>query len=447
MELELINKIHYYNPWVRGDQYDIGIPRKGYLSTIMPFMSGEETIAISGIRRCGKSTILLQIIKELLNFHPTDQILLLQADDELISEYVKERGIIFVIEEYLKSRRKELTRLEKPLILFIDEAQDIEDWETKFKNLMDMRKKVKIVVTGSSSAKIKSDALKKLVGRILFFEVHPLSLEEFVFFRTATEIPSLSDLEQLDSIIEQKQLHDELLSNNLSTYLQRGGLPRVAREEDNVVIGKILRDYIDLIIKRDIVSFFTIDHAKDLEEICVFLAKNTGSRLSFTNISQVVGLKLDTVKRYYHCLEQAYLVDGCPFYGARLKKSRKSYKFYFGDLGLRGVLSGQFGLHPSQTELGAVIESYVASILKRSYELHHYYDKYGNEVDFVVEGKSNLIPIEVKYRSNISVADLKGCLSFCRRKKIEDAVVITKDKLDRMAVGNVVFHLVPVHYL
>lgn len=454
MELKLLEKLNYYNPWWQNMPQDFGILRKSYLTKILPFLKTEEIIAVSGIRRCGKTFFLWQIINHLLSPKAkTDfkNILFIQGDDEYLNQIIKEQSFIHIIQEYLNWRKLDLENLSKTLYVFIDEIQNIDNWEIQLKNIFDLKRNIKFIVSGSSTAKLKSNALKKLVGRIIFFQIYPLSFSEFIFFKENKEMPEWQlnkGFKELKNTISQKIPYKNILRRNFLEYLDSGGYPRVVLEKEQSVKEKLLRDYLDLIIKRDISSVFSIEHLSELENILSFLGKNTANKISFFRISKETGMKIETVKKYYYYLEQAYLIFNINFFKASLKKTRRPYKFYLTDLGLRNLLSGDFGIKPSETLLGNLVESAIANFLSRQeLSVGYWEDKQGDQVDFIVKSSKNLLPIEVKYQSKIDFTSLKGLIKFVEEYKPLEALVITKNLYQEKKIGKTRLLAVPAYYL
>ena len=314
-----------------------------------------------------------------------------------------------------------------------------------------MKRNIKFIVSGSSTARLRSSALKKLTGRITFFQICPLSFSEFIFFKENKEIPEWqvnTGLKGLKEIVAQKLPYQNILRRNFLEYLCFGGYPRIVLEKEQSVKEKLLRDYVDLIIKRDIASIFSIEHLPELENVLYLLGKNTANKISFFRISKETGLKIETVKKYYYYLEQAYLIFNIGFFKTSLKKTRRPYKFYLTDLGIRNLLSGDFGIKPSETLLGNLAESAIANFLSRQgLSAGYWEDKQGNQVDFTAKSFKDLLPIEVKYQNKIDFTSLKGLMKFIEEHKPPEALIITKDFYQEKKINKTNFLAVPVYYI
>jgi len=450
MELKLIQKLRYYNPWWDGEQIDSGIERKEYLDQINSFLESEEILALIGVRRSGKTTLIYQLINQLLKKNPKnkDNLIFLEADDEIIANYLKNQGLLYIIQEYLNYQKKDFSQ---PLFIFVDEIQDIDQWETQLKNIFDLKKNIKIIISGSSAARLKKNSLKKLVGRIIFFEINPLSFSEFVLFKEGIEIKNKLNFSKIKEFIREKSKHQNILKRNFNEYLKFGGYPRVVLEDSILNKEKILRDYLDLILKRDISSVFQIEHLSDFEGMLKFLAKNISGKISFFRISKETGLKIETVKKYYFYLEQAFLTFHAERYKTTLKKTKRPYKFYFSDTGARNFLIGEFGFDPSETEMGFLVENFIAKRFMKNGSLFYSEDKNKNEIDFVIQEKNKLIPVEVKFKNEIKESDLSGLASFIStantKNRVKQAIVVTKDLYQEKMINKKEILFIPAYFL
>ncbi len=447
MELKLIQKLNYYNPWWRDEKINSGVERESYLEQISPFLKNEEILALVGVRRSGKTTLIYQLINRLLKTSSKDSVVFLEADDEIIAGYLENQGLFYIIQEYLNYRKKDFS---EPLFVFIDEIQDVKRWETQLKNIFDLKKNIKIIISGSSAARLKRDSLKKLVGRITFFEIYPLSFSEFILFKENINIKDKLNFSEIKNFVSGKIEHQNILKRNFNDYLKFGGYPRIARESDVLNKERILRDYLDLILKRDISSVFQIEHLADFEGMLKFLARNIGGKISFFRISKETGLKIETVKKYYFYLQQAFLTFHSEYYKTTLKKTKHPYKFYFSDLGARNFLAGEFGLEPSETDLGFLVENFIAQRFQKTGGLFYFEDKNKNEADFIVQDANNLIPIEVKFKTEVKENELSGLMSFISSaiagNKVSQAIVVTKDLYQEKTINKKEVLFIPAYF-
>ena len=170
MDIELLNN---WNPWWTSKE----VPNilKGRTRSInhliFKVLKEKEVIALTGIRRCGKTTIMYQMIEVLLKSFNESQILYINLDDELL----KKESLETIYTTYKQYKNPEL-----PSFIFLDEIQNIDEWERFIKKYYDLNEKVKFVVSGSSASLLKGEFSTLLTGRNITFTIMPLSFREFV---------------------------------------------------------------------------------------------------------------------------------------------------------------------------------------------------------------------------------------------------------------------------
>ena len=161
-------------------------------------------------------------------------------------------------------------------------------------------------------------------------------------------------------------------------------------------------------------------------------------------------MKIETVKKYHFYLEQAFLSFHSEHLKTTLKKAKRPRKFYFSDLGVRNFLIGELGIEPSETEMGFLAENFIAQRFFKKGELFYSDDSKGNEVDFTVQEKNELIPIEVKFKNKIAESELSGLISFISaentRKKVRQAIVVTKDLYQEKTINKKEVLFIPAYF-
>ena len=276
-----MEELYYaFNPWWEGKDFNSGIAREEYLKKIDTPLKRRQIDIIIGSRRAGKTTFLKQLIKRELNrgFLPK-QILYLALDHPQLSKNT--------ISEHLKFfRRLFMHNRSTKLLLFLDEAQESPGWETELKSIYDLED-VKIICSGSTSSLIKSQG-GKLTGRQIITTIYPLSFKEFISFKR----------------IEPSKAEDYKYERLLEDYLEIGGYP------ENVLMPseEYLHNLVEDIIARDLIRLFSIKKPNLLKDLLRLLAASVGSRTSFNKLAHLLGISVDTVKKYIGYFESAFLV-------------------------------------------------------------------------------------------------------------------------------------------
>ena len=380
------------------------IIREIYLSKIRPFYDQDLIKVIMGIRRCGKSVLLLQII------------------DELKKSGIKEKQIIYInfenedynfikndidLHNYIKEK---ITNKEK-YYLFFDEIQNIKDWE-KAINSFKASKNVSIFITGSNSDLLSGELATHLAGRYVSFKIYPLTFSEVC---------------ELKNIKEKKDIEDAF-----DDYITWGGMPQRFMLTDEMQTKTYLSDIYDSIVVKDIIARFGIKDLDLFNRIVEYIVTTPSQNFSAESLSKYF-LNKDsrevskvTLYNYLEYMTKAMLINKVDRYDIRGKRILNGkYKYYLTDLGL-----GQVKNIGKRQQLGAYLENIVyIELISRGYDV-----KIGNlekaEIDFIATRFKEKIYIQVAY---ILADDTVIDREFGAYKNIEDnypKYVLTMDKHD-----------------
>ena len=316
-------------------------------------IASEQVIVISGVRRCGKSS-LLYLIKEKMKLQEQDYCYF-NFDDERIIADVSLMDTIYTLHIELYGNEP---------VFFLDEVQNIPGWE-KFVNRL-YEKKTKVFVTGSNAQLLSSEIATSLTGRNKVIELFPFSFSEYLLF-----IQHQYDVDKLNS--KQKAL----LLRDFSQYIQTGGFPLVVKENDLELINTYFRD----ILYRDIIARYRLSQVNEIKQIGLFFASNCGKRFSYASLQQISGVKsLSSIKDYIGYYEQAYLFFFLMKFDYSLKKQimnpRKVYA-------IDPAFSQRLGFQFSENK-GRMLENIVLiELLRRGKEVYYHDGK--NECDFIIK--------------------------------------------------------------
>lgn len=336
----------------------------------MPFVNTPFIKILTGIRRCGKSTIMKMLINELKKSGIQDNQILTYNFDSLQYEELKTAQALYA---HLKQKLYPTGKT----YLFLDEIQEVESWEKVVNSLM-TDCDVDIFVTGSNSRMMSSEISTYLTGRYVSFRIYPLSFSEYLLFRKEYA-------EVLDPYTE------------LANYLKLGGFPAVHLQkytQDDVYT--IVRDIYNSTIFTDIVKRSQIRKVDQLERIVKFAFDNVGRTFSAASLSKYLKsenrtIDNETVYNYISKLESAYILHRCPRYDVQGKEILKTQeKFYLADPALRYSVLGY-----SSDNTAAMLENVVyLELLRRGYEVT--VGKLDTaEIDFVAMKQENKLYIQV----------------------------------------------------
>ncbi|BAK43814.1 ATP-binding protein [Eggerthella sp. YY7918] len=346
------------------------IDRPQYRAAIEPYIDMPLVKVLAGVRRSGKSTILRMIMNELSNRGTASDCLIHYSFDSLAFADMKTSSEFYrMISKRLSSRRS---------YLFLDEVQEIPEWERVVNSLMtDFN--VDIYVTGSNSRLLASEISTYLTGRYVTIPVYPLSFSEYLDFRRFQGH-------------EASRPRDEL-----AAYLRRGGFPVVnTGDMADDQAYRIVNDIYSSVVLRDIVQKNDIRRPELLERIVRFVFDNAGKTFSAKSISDYLksqqrALSVETVYNYLLFLEKAFLVYRCSRFDIRGKEALKTQeKFYLVDTSLRHAL---LGYDPTAT--ASLLENAVyLEIRRRGFSV--FVGKLGEkEIDFVAERQGARLYVQV----------------------------------------------------
>ena len=346
------------------------IDRPLYLNKIMPYVDTPFVKILTGVRRCGKSTILKMIMKKLKEErNVVDEQILNYRFDSMEYEDMTTKEL------YLELKSKILQ--DKKMYLFLDEIQEIEGWE-KVVNTLAADFDVDIYITGSNSRMMSSEISTYLTGRYITFHIYTLSFEEYLTFKKS--YTTLKDLKQ-----------------EFSNYVRLGGFPATHLQDySQDEVYTIVKDIYNSTIFSDIVRRNQIKKIDQLERVVKYTFNNIGNTFSAKSISNYLKAeqrKIDneTVYNYLEKLQKAYILHKCSRYDLQGKAILKTQeKFYLADISLRYSVLGY-----SVDSVASSLENIVYLELKR-----RGYDVYiGNmndkEIDFVATKQNNKIYVQV----------------------------------------------------
>ncbi len=335
------------------------ISRDNYLERLKAFKDNKLIKVITGIRRCGKST-LLELFKEYLKGEGVSDDNIIHINLELMKyDEVRDYKTFYnLITEKIKNNDR--------CYLLIDEIQQVDKWE-KAINSMNVEFNVDIYITGSNAYLLSSEISTLLSGRYVEIKMLPLSFKEYLEF---DHLP-----------------HDWTLEDKFNQYLKFGSLPAVPTlPQDNTTINEFLLGIYNTVIVKDVISRNNIKDIGLLEQIVKYVVANTGNIISANKISGYVSsqgrgetTKATTISNYLDMLEKAYIIYPVKRYDIKGKEQLKNLaKYYVVDTGIRNMLMGY-----SDSDFGHVLETIVyLELIRRGYQV--FIGKwYELEVDFI----------------------------------------------------------------
>ncbi|MDD4205949.1 MAG: ATP-binding protein, partial [Candidatus Delongbacteria bacterium] len=343
-----------------------------YLSRLLKYIDKPVIKVLTGIRRCGKSSILKLLNSELLkNGTPEGNIVFINHES-------LEFGFIKNYDDLYKFVKGALKSKKGKKYIILDEVQEVEKWEKAVSSFLS-DEIGDIVITGSNAHLLSSELATLLRGRYIEIPIHTLSFSEFLDFRQ----------------VKDKQNIDDEFKN----YLRYGGFPGIHKMEfEDEMIVNYLNSIINTVILKDIIERNSIRDASLVEQIIKYLTDNCGNISSAKGISdylksQNVKVSADTVINYISYLEKAFMFHKVNRYDLKGKKWLEiNNKFYSGDIGLRNGLIGY-----RENDISGVLENLIyLELIRRGYKVGTGVSGSG-EVDFIAEKQNEKIYIQVTY--------------------------------------------------
>jgi len=314
-------------------------------------------LVIQGVRRCGKSTLLRQLIGH-YRLNPK-HCAFLNFEDPRLGSKLDHR----LLDRWLQSFRKKHKRA-KRLYFFLDEVQAVSGWESWLRTQLERPNNNYFVITGSNAHLLSGELSGTLTGRHQTLELFPFSLEEY------------RDLKPRSSLVE---------------YLSDGGFPGPLLIEEGDTVR--MQYFLD-IVERDIRERIGARSSVPVKQVVQLAYETAGSELSLRRIAGATGIAVDTVSGYLHACESAYLLFACPYFAfSERKRARRNKKYYPVDTGLRRMVITQGG-----ADRGKMLECAVFLELRRHNANISYWRGKG-EVDFVIKKKGRIVPIQVSWNA------------------------------------------------
>jgi len=367
--IQIIDVLKNWNLW-GGVNLASGTVPRSCLKQLVRFAPDRQILFLVGIRRAGKSTLMFQMMDQLAREGMDKRNLVyVNFEEPLFTQYLSTD-----LFDALLGAFTEIVRPSGRVVLFLDEIQNVPDWERWVRIRTDQG--LKIIVSGSSSKLLSSELATLLTGRHVSFHIYPLSFREFISSRGV--LPA--DL--LDAI---KKSAD--IGALLHEYLRWGGFPEAVLMEDPHKKRALLSQYFEDILYKDVGYRHGLKDIRLLKMLSVYALTNMGSKLSYTRLAKEMSLpSVETVRSYFSFLQEAFLLYELPKFSFKYRDQIKTpRKMYAADLGMRHAVALRFS-----KDMGRLAENFVFLELQRlGHEIYYFEDK--KEVDFVVRDETGAV--------------------------------------------------------
>ncbi len=347
------------------------IPRTIEKQIIDRLNNSDKIIVLFGARQVGKTTLINSILK-----NRKEKILKINADQ------VKYREILSSAD--LNQLKRLVAGYE---LLFIDEAQRVQNIGLNLKILHDSLPDLKIIATGSSSFELASKISEPLTGRIWTYTLFPVS------------------------VLEWKELLNPFeIDERIPEFLTYGMYPEIFSYENELDKMDYLKELVHSFLYKDLLELSQIKNSAKILDLLRLLAHQIGSPVSYNELGKKLGLSTDTVISYTDLLEKVFVIYRMPGFSKNLRKEiTKNKKIYFYDVGVRNAILEDFTIPEKKPDIGYLWENFIISErIKRNNYLRAHLNSYfwrtytGAELDYIEQGGGKLYGYEIKWGDKTS---------------------------------------------
>ncbi|MBU2639026.1 MAG: ATP-binding protein [Nanoarchaeota archaeon] len=366
---------------------------------------GASVFIVKGVRRCGKSTLLKQVIKAKF------------GEDFYYFNFDDERVFGFKTEDFQPLMETFIEIFGKQKNVFFDEIQNIIGWELFINRIL--RQGYRVFVTGSNSNLLSKELGTHLTGRHVDIELYPFSFAEFL---KANKV----QVQYGFYATEEKAL----ISKKFKEYFQDGGMPERVVFSNEAILMQIIND----IIQKDIVNRYNIRKPAELKAVIRFLIANAANPVTYRSLMNNFKIKsANTVQKYIKYTEETCLLFAIHKYERKLKNFDKNpKKIYCVDNGI--IAKNTPNINEKE---GALLENLIAIQLKRlGKEFYYYKGESGSECDFIIPKEKQAIQVCYALSHDNRERELKGLLEAMKHIKAEQGMIITFEQEEQITEGN-----------
>lgn len=386
------------------------------LGEITPFVSHKINIVVTGHRRVGKSTFLLQWMRK----H--------YKNDFYYFDFSDERILDFKTKDFQLLQEVLLEQFGDKKIFFLDEIQGKPNWD-KFVNRL-YTGGYRFFITGSNAELLSKEISTYLTGRHYDILIYPFSFEEYLRFKNFKEnYKTTKGKTEINKLLKE--------------YIKNGGFPEVVVYDNPDILTSIYAD----VINRDILNRYNIADENTFKKLALFLITNYSKEFSYTSLKNNFNMgSTHTAKKYVSYLINGYILFELNKYDPSLKnQERAAKKIYCIDTGLINQMAFKFS-----ENLGKLYENIVfLEILRKNKKVYFYRTDKNWEVDFLIQEKNKIISaIQVCYDladPKTKERELKSLLYACDKFGLKEGIIITKDLDKEEKINNKIIKYIPLY--
>lgn len=438
---QIIQYLNDANPWWQNREApaDFALYKRDAFFSLQKNLPLRQILSLVGLRRVGKTIALKQIIGLLIKEKKINPKQVMFFSFEEVEGGLRAEFLEKVLYSYFKIiLGKELSGIKDRVYIFLDEIQYVSFWQGALKRFYDLNPNLKFILSGSSSLFIRKKAQESLAGRIFETKMSPLSFREYLILSGQKELSELIFKESFLGLTGGKinslklKMVPRIAQLNFwyQKYFLFGHFPEPITEKFSEAQTKqyIKDSVLKKILESDLPKILKVDNPEEFSTIFNILAAETGNILEYQNLARESRLNQITVKKYIHYLSEAFLTSLIYNYSKSFRPKKKFLKKHYVqstnfsntlfNLDLKTLLS--------TGAVGHLVETQVFNVLNERFERIEFWNKRGEEVDFVLDGRQL---VEVKYRPVLRSEDWRMVLRILDKFKIKRGFLLSQNDL------------------
>ena len=378
-------------------EFDLGISRETL--PLLPVIT-THALVVSGIRRCGKSVLLHQFVRN-------------EIDDVFYFNFADIRLFNFSVNDFILL--DEIVKESGKKILFFDEIQLVAGWEIYVRQKLDQS--IRVIITGSNARMLSIELGTNLTGRHISKELFPFSFKEFCLLKNF-----------------------ELNKESYENYLEKGGFPEFLKTNNKELLSSLIED----IIYRDIATRYAIRDINGLKNLCIFLMTVAAKQISPSKLTTVIGVKSpSTVLEYLSYFESSYVINLIPKFSYSVKSQMLSEKkVYIVDNGLINVCSIS-----ASKDLGRKFENTIYWDIRKLTKNICYFSDNLSECDFVYKLNEAYYAIQVCYelQHDNQEREINGLIAAMKFFQLTEGIIVTLNQNDLIIIDSHKIKVIPAY--
>ena len=406
-------KLEEFNHWwVSGKvDTDLALPfKRNIYSEIGKRIDKRFILALVGLRRVGKTTVMYQLIQKLVGAKINKTSILFFSFDEVSAKLGE------VLETYKEMHNKDFR--EEKIYIFLDEIQKCGGWENELKKYYDLYPKLKFIISGSESLFIRKKSKETLAGRIFEFILTPFTFEEYLRF---------------NKVGKNEFRYETRIKPFFLKFVEKGGFPETFSFETDKDFKEYIRALVvDKIVYKDIPRMFRLEDTEFLRVLLELISTNPGMYVDYQSLSKQFEKDRRVIKNYISYLKESFLITLLGNYRkgsiTTLRKKKRAYP-------TDNALTYLYKPRIEEGFFGRMVETLAVNKVKASS-----FWKDGGEIDIVHDG----MPIEVKYQERINLEDFKPIREFMKKFNKKEGLMVTMNEEREIKLEEGTIKLIPV---